>query len=130
MKFATLVILAILALCAILSEARPLRSGHGVHLYDRGRKKEGKEVDANYAVYADDKCEIEITSKDYESGNCFNPVFMHAERVGKVGEDNKLEISYRHGGCGDFKGDIMRFGNGECKKDEFTGLYVKWTWED
>lgn len=131
MKFTTLVILAILALCAVLSEARPPRFGHGAHLYGKGRKNEGKDVDATYTAYLDDECKIEVISTPYETGDCFAPVLNHAERVGKVGEDKKLDIYYRYGSCGrEFKSDVMRFENGVCKKDKLTGIYVKWTWED
>lgn len=129
MKSITSIILTLLALCLIVSEAYQPREDHGHHLRGRG-KNDDKEyiVLANLTLYENKECnEIKNAHIPRKSKDCFTPVYGKTEKIGTV-KNKKLSI-YKVKNCGkDPKDEPIKFENGICKLDSFINSYVKWDW--
>ena len=126
MKFITLVIFTILALCAAFSEARPLRPMREMRL--RGISK--RDTDLTLIKYRDKNCENEFLREDLDK-KCFSPKFGFSEEYGDVIE-GEVTVKYCQGGCRSPSAicDEVVFKKGDCKKDPITNNYVSLTWDD
>lgn len=120
MKFISYIILAILALCALLSDARPLRQERSHQARDK--------VDVIYYQYDNSKCSGKVRGQDKETGDCIRPTFDKVEKIESV-NGNTLTVTSRRNSCNGRVEKTMTFEKNKCTKDDVTGYYVKWDWD-